>query len=313
MQAFHSDRFEPVLPEGHRFPMAKYRLLRQRVAERLPGVRLAEAPSVSDAQLGRVHEAGYLAAVCSGQLDAAQQREIGFPWSAELIERSRRSVGATVAATAVALREGVAINLAGGTHHAAAGQGGGFCVFNDVAVAVREAQHLGWARRALVIDLDVHQGNGTAAIFSGDPDVFTLSLHGERNFPFRKVPSTLDVPLPDACDDAGYLQALDGALAHCAQVHARQPFDLVYYLAGADVHEGDRLGRLAVTADGMRTRDEAVLRLAESWGCPLVMAMAGGYGNDLSAMVDVQFASVEAAWRSWQARQPRQPCQQDQE
>ncbi|MCH8179724.1 MAG: histone deacetylase [Proteobacteria bacterium] len=304
MQAFHSDRFEPVLPEGHRFPMAKYRLLHERVARGLPGVRLSEAPSVSDAQLCLVHEPAYVAAVVRGELDAAQQREIGFPWSGALVERSRRSVGATLAATEAALREGVALNLAGGTHHAAAGQGGGFCVFNDVAVAVRWAQAQGWLRRALVVDLDVHQGNGTAAVFQGDDSVFTLSLHGDKNFPFRKVAGSLDVALPDGCDDAAYLHALGEALAVVVRAHERQPFDALFYLAGADAHEGDRLGRLGVSAAGMRRRDDTVMRFSESRGLPLVMAMAGGYGRDLEAMLDVQFASVEAAWQSWWRRRP---------
>lgn len=303
MQAFHSDRFEPVLPEGHRFPMAKYRRLHGLVAQALPGVRLHEAPSVSDAQLCLAHEPAYVAAVVRGELSAAQQREIGFPWSEALVARSRHSVGATVAATEAALREGVGLNLAGGTHHAAAGQGGGFCIFNDVAVAVRCAQQQGRVRRALVVDLDVHQGNGTAAIFRDDDSVFTLSLHGDKNFPFRKVAGSLDVALPDGCDDGAYLQALDEALAAAGRAHAQQPFDLVFYLAGADAHEGDRLGRLAVTAAGMRARDEAVMRRSEAWGVPLVMAMAGGYGRDLDAMLAVQLASVEAAWQSWQRRQ----------
>ena len=172
-----------------------------------------------------------------------------------------------------------------------------------MAVAVRCAQQQGRIRRALVVDLDVHQGNGTAAIFQGDDSVFTLSLHGDKNFPFRKVAGSLDVALPDGCDDSAYLQALDEALATAGRVHARQPFDLVFYLAGADAHEGDRLGRLAVTAAGMRARDEAVMRLSEAWGLPLVMAMAGGYGRDLDAMLAVQLASVEVAWQSWQRRQ----------
>ncbi|MBH1987487.1 MAG: histone deacetylase [Burkholderiales bacterium] len=304
MLAFHSDQHEPVLPPGHRFPMAKYRLLRERVAAALPRVRLQPSPACDEADLMRVHEAGYVAAVTQGTLDAAHQREIGFPWSASLVERSRRSVGGTVAALrhAVKAGEGVAVNLAGGTHHASRSQGSGFCVFNDVAVAAEVALQAGWARRVAVIDLDVHQGNGTAAIFTGDERVFTLSLHGERNFPFRKVPGCLDVGLPDGCDGPAYLLALDEALQALSQSHRLRAFDLVFYLAGADPHEGDRLGHLRLSAQAMRLRDERVMRLAESWQSPLVMCMAGGYGRDLDAMLAVQLASVGEALSSWQRR-----------
>lgn len=306
MQAFHSDRFQPDLPPGHRFPMAKYRMLREAVAWQLPEVRLAEAPSVPIPALCLAHDQAYVTSALQGELSAAHQREIGFPWSQALMERSIRAVGATVAATEAARREGVAINLAGGTHHASAAHGSGFCVFNDVAVAIRLAQQQGWVRRALVVDLDVHQGNGTAAIFAGDADVFTLSLHGDKNFPFRKVPSTLDVPLADGCDDATYLQALDEALAVVAAAHASAPFDVMFYLAGADVHEGDRLGRLALSAEGMRTRDEAVMCLGEAWGLPLVMTMAGGYGRDIPAMLEVQLRTVETALAAWRRRRTHQ-------
>lgn len=302
MQAFHSDRFEPELPAGHRFPMQKYRLLRERVAATLPEVVLREAPGAALADLLRVHTSSYVEAVRTGSLSPAAQREIGFPWSPMWVERSLRSVGATVAAWEAACVDGVALNLAGGTHHASADAGGGFCVFNDVAVAVRRAQSRGEGRRFAVVDLDVHQGNGTAAIFAGDADVVTVSLHGERNFPFRKVTSALDIGLPDQCDDATYLAALDDALQRLVAWHERQPFDGVFYLAGADVHQGDRLGRLAITDAGVQARDERVLMLAERWRCPLVMCMAGGYGTDLTAMVAVQAQTVGAALASWRRR-----------
>lgn len=302
MHAFHSDHAEPTLPPGHRFPMAKYRLLRERVAQDLPGVRLHAARPAPDEVLRLAHDAAYLQAVAHGQLSPAQQREIGFPWSPALVERSRCSVGATLQALDRAWQDGVGVNLAGGTHHASAAQGGGFCVFNDVAVAIRWAQAQGCLQRAVVVDLDVHQGNGTAAIFQDDARVFTLSLHGDKNFPFRKVPGTLDVPLPDGCTDDDYLHALTQALARVADAHAHAPFDAMFYLAGADPHEGDRLGRLALTGEGMRQRDDVVLRLAEAWDVPLVMCMAGGYGRDLDAMVSVQLGSVAAAYASWQRR-----------
>lgn len=302
MRAFHSDRFEPDLPEGHRFPMQKYGLLRAAVTRELPGVRLGEAAAAGDADLVLAHDRAYVAAVSGGTLTPAQVREIGFPWSPALVERSRRSVGATLAATDAAIEEGVGVNLAGGTHHASAAQGSGFCVFNDVAVAIRREQHRRPGVRCAVIDLDVHQGNGTAAIFADDRDVYTLSLHGDRNFPFRKVPGSLDVPLPDGCEDGPYLAALDAALADLAQAHADRCFDLVFYLAGADPHEGDRLGRLKLTADGMAVRDRRVWHWCEQRRVPTVMCMAGGYGHDLTAMVAVQLTSVAEAFHAWQRR-----------
>jgi len=282
--------------------MQKYRLLREQVAAALPDVRLSEAPDAAEADLLRVHAPAYVQAVREGSLTPAAQREIGFPWSPVWAARARRSVGATLAAWDAARAEGVAVNLAGGTHHALADAGGGFCVFNDVAVAVRRAQAVGEGTHFAIVDLDVHQGNGTAAIFSGDADVFTLSLHGERNFPFRKVASRLDVGLPDGCGDADYLAALDGALQVLTACHAERPFDGLFYLAGADVHAGDRLGRLALSDAGVLARDARVLALAERMGCPLVMCMAGGYGHDLSAMVAVQTGTVGAALASWRRR-----------
>lgn len=302
MLVFHSDRFEPDLPAGHRFPMQKYRLLREAVADTLPGVRLREPDAAGDALLALAHDPAYVQAVATGTLAPAAVREIGFPWSPALVERSRRSVGATLAAVDAAWAEGVGVNLAGGTHHAGSAQGSGFCVFNDVAVAIRRDQQRRPGVRCAVIDLDVHQGNGTAAIFAGDPDVFTLSLHGDRNFPFRKVLSSLDVPLPDGCDDALYSRALDGALARMNEAHCAAPFDLLFYLAGADPHEGDRLGRLKLTAAGLRRRDRTVFDWAAARALPVVMCMAGGYGTDLDAMVAVQLGSVAEAFHAWQAR-----------
>ena len=291
------------MPAGHRFPMQKYRLLREAVQRELPEVRACEAPAVDVPALQRVHAPLYIQAVLEGGLSPAQVREIGFPWSPSLVERSLRSVGGTVAAARAALHEGVAVNLAGGTHHATADQGGGFCVFNDVAVAAREAQARWGVQRCAVIDLDVHQGNGTAAIFAGETSVFTLSMHGERNFPFRKVMGSLDVGLPDACGDAEYLLALDGALGHLTQAHRQAPFNLVFYLAGADPHKGDRLGRMALTAHAMHARDERVMRWCEAHNqVPMVMCMAGGYGRDLDVMLAVQLQSLRSAVDSWRRR-----------
>jgi len=252
---------------------------------------LSVPAGATDAQLARVHDATYVARVSTGALSRAEVRRIGFPWSPELVERSRRSVGGTVAAAAAALQEGVAANLAGGTHHAFADRGEGFCVFNDVAVAVRDMQAAGRASRVAVIDLDVHQGNGTAAIFAGDPHVFTLSVHGRNNFPFHKEASDLDIELEDGCADDTYLSAvergLDAALADGA--------DLVFYVAGADPHEGDRLGRLAVTAAGLAERDRLVLNRCARDGIPVTVVMSGGYGREVSQTVDIHLATIRAA------------------
>jgi acetoin utilization deacetylase AcuC-like enzyme len=310
MQAFYADQFVLPLPEGHRFPMAKYALLRERVATE-PGIRLEPAPAASDGELALAHEPRYVTAVAAGLLSAAQQREIGFPWSPRMAERARRSVGATIAAARAALREGVAANLAGGTHHADAHKGSGYCVFNDVAVAARLMQaeaHRTSRRptlRVAVIDLDVHQGNGTAAIFRDDDTVFTLSLHGARNFPFRKEASDLDVELPDGCTDEPYLAALDAALATLWARHGAAPPGLVFYLAGADPHENDRLGRLKLSAAGMAERDRRVLQACRERGVPVALSMAGGYGHDLARMVEIQFRTLQLAQQSWEGWQGR--------
>lgn len=304
MLAYYADHFVLPLPEGHRFPMAKYRLLRDAVASALPEVCLAQAPAVTDGELALVHDPGYIAAIADGTLSVAAQREIGFPWSPAMAERARRSVGGTIAACRSALSGGgVAANLAGGTHHAYGHKGGGFCVFNDVAVAARLMQaeamrtppRHGTGRQPLrvaIVDLDVHQGNGTAHVFRRDSSVFTLSLHGEKNFPFRKEASDLDVELPDGCRDDAYLEALTVALHTLDQ---RFDPDLVIYLAGADVHEGDRLGRLKLSADGMEARDRQVLSWAHAKGVPLAMVMGGGYGRRMEDTVAVQLNSYRVA------------------
>jgi len=310
MQVFSNARFSIGLPPGHRFPMPKYELLRNRVEAELSGIRLTEAPAATDAELALVHTPDYIEAVVQGTLSAAAQREIGFPWSERMVERSRRSVGATVAAARAALSEGVACHLAGGTHHAYAHKGSGFCVFNDVAVATRVLQaEQHEARRAglgvWVIDLDVHQGNGTAAIFRDDHSAYTLSLHGARNFPFRKEASDLDVELPDGCTDEPYLAALDSALDQAWQAQCtlgRRP-DLVFYLAGADPHEGDRLGRLKLSRAGLAERDWRVLRFLNQQRLPVALTMAGGYGHDIHTTVAVQLRTVELAQQAWWAWQ----------
>lgn len=301
MHVFYATQFVLPLPEGHRFPMAKYGLLRDRL-ETVFGdrVRLQQALPASDGELALVHSPGYIQAVEQGTLTPAAQREIGFPWSPAMAERARRSVGATLqACRAVLGGEGIAANIAGGTHHAYADKGGGFCVFNDAAVAARlmQAEH-GRAHRAngtlrvAIIDLDVHQGNGTARIFAQDGSVFTLSLHGAKNFPFRKEPSDLDVELPDGCRDTEYLEALERALE---ELERRFDPGLVIYLAGADPHEGDRLGRLKLSFDGLEARDRRVMDWAWQRRVPLAFAMAGGYGTQLETTVQVQVNTYRVA------------------
>jgi acetoin utilization deacetylase AcuC-like enzyme len=307
MHAFYSDQFVLPLPAGHRFPMAKYRLLRERLALEVPEVTLAAAEPASDGELALVHTPEYIQTIVQGRLSDAAQKEIGFPWTPAMVERSRRSAGATVMAARAALfrREGVAANLAGGTHHAYADKGSGFCVFNDAAVAARLMQ-AEWGRqnkqplKVAIVDLDVHQGNGTARIFGQDDHVFTLSLHGARNFPFEKETSDLDVELPDGCDDTAYLEALEHALA---ELEARFNPGLVIYLAGADPHEGDRLGRLSLSFDGLEARDRRVFDWAWSKRIPLAFSMAGGYGKEMDDTVRVQVNTYRVAyayWRRWQ-------------
>lgn len=315
MQAFYADHFVLPLPDGHRFPMGKYERLRSRLALELAQVRPGVALPVSDGELALAHEPAYIQAVVDGSLSPAAMREIGFPWSPAMVERSRRSAGATVAAARVALglggqpAEGIAANMAGGTHHASAGKGSGFCVFNDAAIAARlmQAEHARLRRgehrplQVAIIDLDVHQGNGTASIFSRDPTVFTLSMHGQKNFPFRKEASDLDVELPDGCRDDAYLQALELALD---ELDRRFSPGLVIYLAGADPHEGDRLGRLKLSWDGLEARDRRVFDWAFSRRIPLALAMAGGYGVQIDDTVQVQVNTFRAAlgyWERWQA------------
>jgi acetoin utilization deacetylase AcuC-like enzyme len=310
VRAYCSDRFGIPLPPGHRFPISKYGLLRDHVAQRCPEVQLSEAPAASDGELALAHNPAYVHDATHGLLPAAMLRAIGLPWSPAMVERARRSVGATICAARAALAEGVAVQLAGGTHHAHADRAAGFCLFNDTAVAARLMQAEAHRQRrtllrVLVIDLDVHQGDGTATIFADDPTVFTLSLHGERNFPVRKARSDLDVELPDGCDDATYLQALDAALRVVWQRHAENPPALAFYLAGADPHEGDRLGRLKLTFDGLAERDRRVFDALRERGIPVAVSMAGGYGVDIMTSVAVHLRTIAEASRSaalWSAQ-----------
>ena len=272
--------------------MSKYRLLRDAVSVQ-SNIELNEAPAATDTQILLAHSPRYLQAVIRGELSAKEQREIGFPWSLEMVERSRRSVGATLAACEAASVDGISVNLAGGTHHAYRDRGSGFCVFNDAAIAAKVLQRTSSPKTKIaIIDLDVHQGDGTAAIFQGDATIFTLSLHGARNYPFNKQQSSLDVPLPDGCQDEPYLEALAAALA---QIKARFEPQFVLYLAGADPHESDRLGRLKLTKAGMGSRDLMVMQYAQSQRCPMAIMMAGGYSTDVNKIVDIHLQTVRLA------------------
>lgn len=288
MKLFYCDHFVLPLPEGHRFPMDKYRRLRERVAA-AEGFELLEPAAAGDDELALAHERGYIARVVDGTIAAREVRALGFPWSPGLVERSRRSNGATIAAARAALADGAAGNLAGGTHHAQVAAAQGFCVFNDCAVAARVLQRDRLIRRALVIDTDVHQGNGTAGILAGDPSVYTFSIHGARNFPVRKEPGDLDVALADGCGDDAYLEALahglDTAFAAIAP-------DLVLYIAGADAYAGDRLGRLSLTKAGLAARDREVVERCRTAGAPVTVVMGGGYARDIDDIVDIHFTSI---------------------
>ena len=289
---FPSDRFSLPLPEGHRFPAAKYGRLRRRLEEHaaagLP-LEFVEPHAATDDELLRVHDRAYVGRVLAGTLSAAEIRRIGFPWSPELVERSLRSTGAAVDAAAAALEDGVAASLAGGTHHAGRDFGEGYCVFNDTAVAAREMQARGTVQRVLILDCDVHQGNGTAEIFAADPTVFTMSIHGGRNFPLRKVPGSLDVPLADGTGDDEYLAALDAALD---ESFTKSRPDLVLYIAGADPYAGDRLGRLAVSKAGLLERDRRVLSAARAAAAPVAIVCGGGYCDDIDSIVDIHAATM---------------------
>ncbi|MFK8111674.1 MAG: histone deacetylase [Rubripirellula sp.] len=279
--------------------MDKYRLLRHHVVNsenHRRDVLLVPSPA-TDEQLLTCHTAEYVQSVVNGTLTSAQIRRIGFPWSDKMVQRSRRSTGATIQASRSALQEGVAVNLAGGTHHAMSDAGEGYCVFNDAAVAIRTLQSEQLIKKACVIDLDVHQGNGTAQILHGDLSAFTLSIHGVKNFPIRKFPSDLDVALVDETGDQAYLCELDKALE---TLLSQASFDLAIYLAGADPFLDDRLGRLSLTKQGLRLRDKRVLEWCRNHGIPVAVAMAGGYARKISDIVDIHAATVREASESCQ-------------
>ena len=294
MKAFYPDKFVLPLPEGHRFTMQKYALVREQlVAQGILAPRDLRVPrAATDTQLLRAHEAAYLHKVKTGQLSEKEIRRIGFPWSPQLVERSRRSVGGTIGACRAALSDGIAVNLAGGTHHAFPDYGAGFCVFNDVAVAARTMIAEGLASRVAILDCDVHQGDGTAAILAHDLDIFTFSIHSGHNFPFHKQHSDLDIELDDGADDLTYLSALKRGVEQALRLS--QP-DLAIFLAGADPYVGDRLGRLCVSKRGLAERDQFVIDLCTLHGIPLAIVMAGGYAREMQDIVDIHTETVRLA------------------
>lgn len=294
MYLYYHDQFVIPLPEGHRFPITKYSLLRQMVVEKklVPPGHLRVSAAATDEQLLLAHTPDYLHKLKHGLLTEAEVRRIGLPWTPALLERSRRSVGSTIAAAHAALTHGIGISLAGGTHHACADHGQGFCVLNDAVVAIRVLQQENLIRQAVVLDCDVHQGNGTAVLTRHDPTIFTFSIHGEKNFPFRKEPSDLDIGLSDGTTDEDYLAALQKGLTETFQ--RTQP-DLAIYLAGADPHRDDRLGRLSLTMEGLAARDHMVLRACQERGIPVAITMAGGYGKRIEDTVAIHFQTIQIA------------------
>jgi acetoin utilization deacetylase AcuC-like enzyme len=290
MHVWTHDRFTFPLPAGHRFPIGKYVLLRERL-EAAGGVEVHEPDPVTWAQLARAHDRGWLEKVRLGRLDRREERGLGLPWSPELVGRARRATAGTVAAASHALEVGVAMNLGGGTHHAGRAFARGYCLFNDVAVALAALRREGLADRAVVVDCDVHQGDGTADLFADDPRTYTLSLHGARNYPFTRIPSDLDVDLPTGTGDDAYLAALSDALDVALPQAAA---DTAFYLAGADPWEGDRLGRLALTKAGLRARDELVLDRVLATGATVCVVLAGGYAPDVADTVDINAGTAAA-------------------
>jgi acetoin utilization deacetylase AcuC-like enzyme len=296
MRLWAHDRWRFPLPERHRFPIDKYALLRERVVADgiVDAAGVLEPSPVPWEWVEAVHDGSLVGRIRDGSLTLRETRGLGLPWSPELVERGRRAVAGSVEAARHAVEHGLGMNLGGGTHHAGRDFARGYCLFNDVGVALARLRAEGLARRALVVDCDVHQGDGTAHLFAGDAETFTLSLHGARNYPFQRIPSDLDVDLATGTGDADYLAALDGALD--VAIPGARP-DLAFYLAGADPWEGDRLGRLALTKEGLRTRDEIVLDRLRAAGAAVCVVLAGGYAEDVRDTVDINAATAAAVAR----------------
>lgn len=292
MRVFHSDAYPLELPKGHRFPITKYALLKAALLERgiVEASDLIETPLANRKQLCAVHTDEYVDAVFEGTLDPGTQRRIGLPWSKQLLERCLASVGATVAAARTAIEMGASGSLSGGTHHSFVDRGEGFCVFNDIAVAIRDLQASGRIQRAMIVDLDVHQGNGSASIFRDDANVFTFSMHGAKNFPFKKEKSDLDIGVPDGIGDDEYLAELKKVWPGLLE---RFDCDVVFYLAGVDVLAKDSFGRLNLSHEGIRERDRLIIQSVYENRIPLVLTLGGGYSKPIDRSVEAYVGTYE--------------------
>jgi acetoin utilization deacetylase AcuC-like enzyme len=290
MQVFYTPRYYAEIGDGHVFPIRKFQLVRDRLLAdgSLHPDEISEPHPATVEQVRLVHTEDYVTRLCNGQLTTKELRRLGLPWSESLVRRSFYATGGTIAAARTALVDGYASNLAGGTHHSFPDRGEGFCVFNDVAVAIRVLRQEGSIGRAAIIDCDVHQGNGTATIFAGDKETFTFSVHGANNYPLFKASSSLDVELPDGTGDREYLDCLH---SHFPAVFASDP-EIVFYLAGADPYAGDKLGRLGLTIDGLRQRDECVVRECYEREVPVVTVMSGGYGKDINETIEIHCNTI---------------------
>ena len=291
MHVFYTPRYYADIGHGHIFPIRKFELVRDRLLAQgtlHPGELLEPTPATLDDVL-LVHTDDYISRLCNGELTPKELRRLGLPWSESLVRRSFYATGGTIAAARTALVEGYASNLAGGTHHSFADRGEGFCVLNDVAVAIRVLRKHGLISRAAIVDCDVHQGNGTATIFADDDDTFTFSIHGANNYPLFKARSNLDIELPDGTGDNEYLNVLNH---HLRTVFDAADPDLVFYLAGADPYLNDKLGRLALTIDGLRQRDLRVLRECYDRETPIVTVMSGGYGKDINDTIEIHCNTI---------------------
>lgn len=292
MRLYYCDHYEITLPPGHKFPMRKYALLREMLAHDRT-FDFVPSPLADPETIALIHDPGYVQRFLQGTLEPAALRRIGFPWSQNLVKRSLGSVGGTLAAAGVALETGIGGNLAGGTHHAFRAEGSGFCVFNDIAVGIASLRHQGLIQRAAVVDLDVHQGDGTAALFETDPAVLTISVHGRHNFPFRKRSSKLDIDLPDQCEDAQFLEAVDRAIAAALDFAPH----IVFYQSGVDGLATDKLGRLALTHEGLQRRDTRVLTAMKQAGVPCVITLGGGYSDPIELTVEAHANTFRTAAR----------------
>jgi acetoin utilization deacetylase AcuC-like enzyme len=294
LKIFYTDIFKIPLPSKHTFPKDKYPLLRKRISEKLDSamVEMSIPNPATDEQILRVHDAAYFQRFVNGELTDKEVRRVGLPWSPQIVQRARYSIGGTIAACRASLNEGVAVNLGGGTHHAFSDHGQGYCWLNDIVIASRTMQVEGLAGKIMIIDCDVHQGNGTAAILKDDPTIFTFSIHGKNNFPYHKEISDLDIELVDQTDDAAYLNALEEGLS---EFITKSSAELVIYLAGADPYRTDRFGRLSLTKAGLAQRDALVFQHCHRAGLPVAVTLAGGYAPQVQDTVDINFQTILAA------------------